>query len=447
MTRIRLEQIRDCLEGGVPATIATCGEDGLPNVSLLTQVQYADSDHVALTYQFFNKTRRNILANPYAMVQVMDPVSAMEFRLTLRYLRTETSGPLFEAMRARLAGIAAHARMQDVFVLRGADVYRVLDIEAVDDTGRLPCNGPRPSLLPAVRQICGRLSRCPDLEDLLETALDEITRQFGIRHVMMFMAGSHPGSDTTPDRLYALASRGFDSSGAGFEVSLQDGIVGVAARERVPIRITNVAAEYSYTRAAGGEDRTGPLSGIPFPGRTPPGSQMAVPVHCGQRLLGVLYAESAEEWRFSYDDEDALTTVASQLGVMMALLEATAAPADPDPARSCPHGGGPPVMIRHYAVDDSVFIDGDYLIKGTAGAILHVILRDYLRDGRCDITNRELRLHPDLRLPEVSDNLEARLILLQRRLTDRGSALSLQKTGRGRLRLVLRGPVHLEEVP
>lgn len=35
------------------------------------------------------------------MVQVMDPVSAMEFRLTLRYLRTETSGPLFEAVRAR----------------------------------------------------------------------------------------------------------------------------------------------------------------------------------------------------------------------------------------------------------------------------------------------------------------------------------------------------------
>lgn len=444
MTRIRLEQIRDCLEGGVPATIATCGEDGLPNASLLTHVQYVDGDHVALTYQFFNKTRHNILANPYAMVQVMDPVSAMEFRLTLRYLRTETSGPLFEAMRARLAGIAAHAHMQDVFVLRGADLYRVLDIEAVDDTGRLPCPGPRPSLLPAVRRICDRLSRCPDLDDLIDTALDGMTGPLGLRHVMMFIAGGGPSAAAPPDRLYALSSRGFDTSGAGFEVGMQDGIVGVAARERVPIRITNVAAEYSYSRAAGGGPTV--LSVIPFPGRTPPGSQMAVPVQCGQRLLGVLYAESAEEWRFCYDDEDALATVAAHLGVTMALLEATASPADPGPARICPHGGGAPVTVRYYPVDDSVFIDGDYLIKGIAGAILSIILRDHLRDGRCDFTNRELRLHPDLRLPEVSDNLEARLILLQRRLTDRSDALRLQKTGRGRLRLVLRGPVTLETV-
>lgn len=445
MTRIRLEQIRDCLEGGVPATIATCGEDGLPNVSLLTQVQYVDSEHVALTYQFFNKTRRNILGNPYAMVQVMDPLSAMEFRLSLRYLRTETAGPLFEAMRARLAGIAAHAHMQDVFVLRGADLYRVLDIEAVDDSGRLPCSGPRPSLLPAVRRACDSLSRCPDLDDLIDTALESLTSLLGLRHVMIFMAESGRSASPLPDRFYALSSRGFESSGAGFEVGLQDGIVGVAARERVPIRITNVAAEYSYSRAAGGgSPMTDPA--IPFPGRTPPGSQMAVPVQCGQRLLGVLYAESAEEWRFSYDDEDALATVAGHLGVMMALLEATATPADPGPARICPHGGGAPVAVRYYPVDDSVFIDGEYLIKGVAGAILHIILRDHLREGRCDYTNRELRLHPDLRLPEISDNLEARLILLQRRLADRGDALMLEKTGRGRLRLVLRGPVHLETI-
>ena len=66
--KIRLEAIRDCLEGGVPGNIATVAPDGTPNIAYLSQVQYVDPEHVALSYQFFNTTRRNILASPYAKV-------------------------------------------------------------------------------------------------------------------------------------------------------------------------------------------------------------------------------------------------------------------------------------------------------------------------------------------------------------------------------------------
>ncbi len=41
---------------------------------------------------------------------------------------------------------------------------------------------------------------------------------------------------------------------------------------------------------------------------------------------------------------------------------------------------GPPVTIRHYAADDSVFVGDDYLIKGVAGAIFWKLLRDYARE-------------------------------------------------------------------
>src|SRR5205814_5886319 len=129
---IALDSIRACLEGAIPGVMATCAGDGTPNVAYISQVYYVDERHVALSFQFFNKTRQNILANPYASVLVLHPRTVEFFRLHMRYLRTETEGPLFEGMKAQLAGIASHAGMAGVFKLLGSDVYEVQDIEAVE---------------------------------------------------------------------------------------------------------------------------------------------------------------------------------------------------------------------------------------------------------------------------------------------------------------------------
>ena len=133
---IGLDAIRECLDGTFPAQLATCAPDGTPNVTYVSEVHFVDGDHVALSFQFFNKTRENVLANPRAAVVVIDPRTAAQYRLALEYLRTETEGPLFERMKAKLAGIASHSGMSGVFRLRGADVYRVLGIERVPEIGR-----------------------------------------------------------------------------------------------------------------------------------------------------------------------------------------------------------------------------------------------------------------------------------------------------------------------
>lgn len=129
MNSVNISPLRTCFEGAIPSTLATCASDSTPNIAYLSQVQYVDRQHLATTFQFFNKTRQNILANPNAVLKVVDPFTGAGHRLHVRYLRTETSGPLFESMKAKLAGIASHTGMGDVFRLLGADIYVVEQME------------------------------------------------------------------------------------------------------------------------------------------------------------------------------------------------------------------------------------------------------------------------------------------------------------------------------
>ncbi|HNK31700.1 MAG TPA: GAF domain-containing protein, partial [Plasticicumulans sp.] len=87
-----------------------------------------------------------------------------------------------------------------------------------------------------------------------------------------------------------------------------------------------------------------------------------------------------------------------------------------------------------------------YLIKGVAGSILWTLLGDYVALGRTSFSNRELRVDPRIRLPGLSDNLEARLILLSRRLAEHEACVRLARTGRGRLELQVGRPLQLVEI-
>lgn len=440
---LTLDALRDCFEGTVPAVLATVDPGGMPNVSYISQIHYVGPDRVALSYQFFNKTRRNILATRTAAVEVVDPLTTAFYQLDLDFETTQTEGPMFESMKARLAGIASHTGMAGVFRLMGADIFRVRAIRQVVPP-KVARALPPVAALPALRRVLADMAKAATLGDLYDRTLDSIARHLGITNLMILVP------DDSRHALDAVATWGYPASGIGSEVRLGDGVIGVAAREKVAIRIDHMSTEYLYGSAvrdrhradAGPDAPTGPV--IAFPGLARPESQIALPILWQGQLAGVLFAESPLAMRFTHEEEDTLACIAAALAAHAAALDAEDDAEDPHaPLQTAAFETT--LTIRHFAADHSIFADGDYLIKGVAGAILWKLLRAHAASGTTDFTNRELRLSTDLRLPAHAENLEARLVLLERRLREKALPVQIEKTGRGRFRLVLRAGLALHE--
>jgi adenylate cyclase len=440
-----LREVRRLLEGVIPPAVCTVAADGMPHVSYLSHAEYVDDEHVALTYQFFNRTRNNLLATGRAALMVEDPVTGTGVILYLQHLRTETAGPIFERLRAKLAGIAAHTGMEKVFHLRGADICRVESLRKVDPQRPMPAITERCDLAGGVRRLSEQLAEAADLSSLLQAFCDGLPRELRIAHAIVWML------DEAGQNLYTLASIGYLQAGSGAELPLADtGLLGIALRENVPIRIGHMSTMVSYGLSWRVKVEQLGLQGtlgdaIPLPGLPKPRSQLAVPLRARGRSMGVLLVESEHDQFFGYDDEDALSAVGAQLAQGLAALHA--AELAEAPSRGASVGPGvpsdtAPLRIRHFPRDHSVFVNDQYLIKGVAGAIVAKLVRDRIASGSDAFSTRELRLAAEeLRLPDVQDNLGVRLLMLERRLAERDLGLRIERCARGQYRLVASGPL------
>lgn len=277
---------------------------------------------------------------------------------------------------------------------------------------------------------------------------------------LQILTGSHHISfllvpDEEERRLFTIASQGFPVSGVGSEVAIGEGIIGIAAAQRSPIRNANLGRDIIYSRLVrtGVEnlgDEPSLRREIPLPGLANAGSQLVVPLIAHNHLLGVLCLQSEGTGRFTAVDERLALVAARQIAATMAMIRLGAA-SEPDAPRldhpGIAHRTGRRSVIKHYESDDSVFIDDAYLVKGVPGRILRKIVCTYLSDGRCEFTNKEIRLDSTLQLPDFKDNLETRLILLRRRIEERCDFLQIVSTGRGRFRFDVRRQLKLESLP
>ena len=452
-----LESLAPCFQGLIPAMLFTCSADGIPNAAYLSHVDYVDPSHVALSFQFFNKSRRNIAENPKATVRVLNPDTGQGWLLSLRFVRSETSGPLFDRMALRIESIASYCGLKGIFKLLAADIYEVTAVRPAEECGASPHAVARSGHVPAdpvftmqaLQHMSVRIHAAESLEQLLDSILAGLAEIYGLTHSMIALATGEPNV------LVTVASRGYAENGAGAEVRFGEGIMGMVAEARKPIRISGLLRGMLYAQAVKMRaQRSGVQAfeaSVPLPGLPNPESQLGIPLLVRGELVGVLCIESEVPYRFHEDDKTSIELLGSYLAIaiqhmqlheradaaasatmaeaVQAQPKAAAAVPVPSPA---PAPGRPVREVVFYSADECILVDGEYLIRSLPARILWKLLSARTRDGRAEFTNRELRLDKSLNLPEWKDNLETRLLLLRRRLEQKCPDIRVVPRGRGR---------------
>jgi hypothetical protein len=251
--------------------------------------------------------------------------------------------------------------------------------------------------------------------------------------------------------LFTIASHGFPSEGVGSELKLGDGVAGAAAERCAAVRVGQLRQMQKYSRSVRRSfEREGAIDtgiDVSLPSLGDAQSRMAVPAMARGELVGVLMVESPLPVAFDDEDEAVLTVVATLIAQLVDLErsnpDVAERAASATPAASVDSTSGE-THLRFFGEDGSVFLDGEYLIRGVAGRILWSVVQRLVQTGQTEFTNKELRLDRTLELPGVRDNLDTRLVMLKRRLDERQAPLRMERTGRGRFRLLVATSLRLE---
>jgi len=459
-----LDTLAPCFQGLIPAMLFTCSATGTPNAAYLSHVDYVDPTHVALSFQFFNKSRRNIAENPKATVRVLNPDTGQGWLLSLRFVRSETSGALFDRMALRIESIASYCGLKGIFRLLAADVYEVVAVRPAEECGASLHAGSVSGHVPAdpvftmqaLQHMSVRIHAAESLEQLLDSILAGLAEIYGFTHSMLALPAEEPNV------LVTVASRGYSENGAGAEVRFGEGIMGMVAEARKPIRISGLLRGMLYAQAV---KTRAQLSGVhafdarvALPGLPNPESQLGIPLLVRGELVGVLCVESEVPYRFHEDDKTSVELLGSYLAIAIQHIQlheraeaaASAIVVEPAAAKAvaaCSSPGRAVCDVVFYKTDECILVDGEYLIRSLPAKILWRLLRRRTTEGRAEFTNRELRLDKSLNLPEWKDNLETRLLLLRRRLAEKCPDIRLAPRGRGRFALELGSDVVLVERP
>ena len=457
--KVAIKDLSRCFQGVTPSLIVTADGRGVPNITYVSQVYYVDERHVALSCQFFNKTRRNLDENPRACVEMYDPLTLQAYRLRLTFLRSETEGQLFNTMSARIEAIASATGMKGIFRLIAADVFEVLSVEKVEgflagDRPEVESEAPtlagHRSEVRGLQWVSERINRARDLETLLHAALEALEEYFTFRHTSVSLYDEPCG------RLVTLASRGYGESGIGAEVPLGEGVIGTAARDRQVLRFNVLDSDLAYGRAIRREANEHACGDIHLPGLPDAKSVLAIPLTVGDRLVGVLSAEDRDPMRFDEWHEAYLQIIGNQIALGIDRMMSIEPDTDASQVRPSQAAKGQPGVskaaaskkkrtLTYYKKDEAIFVDGEYLIRNIPARILWKLLAELQRTGRTEFTNREVRLDESLGLPPVKDNFESRLILLRHRLQEKCPDVQIVSTGRGRFALQTAATIEMIE--
>jgi signal transduction histidine kinase len=162
-----------------------------------------------------------------------------------------------------------------------------------------------------LQQVSSDINSTLELEDIYDIVLRTMDELFGFHHALILLL------DDSGKSLTVAASRGYEDDTPGGKVAVGTGLIGVVAKKRRMMRVSNLGRQRGYIAAirkqmedAGRADELGEAT--PVPGLPNVESQIAIPLMIKDNLIGVFSVESAEKKVYSESDEVLVTIVANQ---------------------------------------------------------------------------------------------------------------------------------------
>ena len=139
-----------------------------------------------------------------------------------------------------------------------------------------------------IRDISAKITTTLDLDLIFSNMLEALKDTFEFNYSMILLYEEEEGL------LRVAAHHGYKEDGIGAEVKVGEGIIGVVAKRKKLMRMTNIGAQVAYMTAVKTQmnEKDKSESTIKLPGLANVQSQVAIPMLNHDRLIGVLAVES-----------------------------------------------------------------------------------------------------------------------------------------------------------
>ena len=170
--------------------------------------------------------------------------------------------------------------------------------------------------LEILRQVSSEINKNLDVDQVATTILQAMADNFGFEHSMILLLEEHSNS------LVVLATYGYDGySGIGAKTPVGLGVIGMVAKRKKIVRMSNMGMQRTYMQAIREEvikeDQTQLEDKVSLPGLTDVESQVAIPMLIENRLIGVFSVESREKNIFDKSDELLIDILAHQAAIAL----------------------------------------------------------------------------------------------------------------------------------
>ena len=163
-----------------------------------------------------------------------------------------------------------------------------------------------------LQRVSADVNSTLDLDEICDAALRTMDELFEFHHAIILLL--EPDNTT----LKVVASRGYENQAVGGRVQVGTGVIGMVARKRQMMHVSNLGHQRAYAAAQRREmersDRRAQLGeSIPVPGLPNAESQIAIPLLIRDDLIGVFSIESPVPRSFDEHDRDLVSIVANQI--------------------------------------------------------------------------------------------------------------------------------------